>query len=121
MAALAAAVCAGAAEAEPTSIAVVWRDAGAMGRIVVRRGEISRAGDFGMSADGAFSGANSRRIELAIDGADALANGERTLVTVQSERNPFTFFLGDVRRDFPIFIPAYRVAVAEARDSRSYE
>ncbi len=119
LAALALAV--GAHAVEPRSIAIVWKDTGAAGRIVVRRGEISRAGEGGVSAGGDFSCANSARIELSIDGSGALSNAGRTLVTVQGGRNPFTFFLGDVRRDYPIFIPAYGVAVTEAQDRRSYQ
>jgi len=116
----AAAVCAGACAGEPRSIAVVFRDAGAEGTILVRRGEISRPGQGGVSASGAFSCANSCRVELSIDGADGPSNAERTLVTVQSARNPFTFFLGDVRSGYPIFIPAYGVIVTEASDRRGY-
>ena len=122
VAALAAfAACSGTCAAESRSIAVVWRDAGAMGSIVVRRGEISRRQEGDVSASGAFSCAHSCRVELSVDGTDALSNAERTLVTVQGAKDPFTFFLGDVKRDYPIFIPAYGVAVTEARDRRSYQ
>jgi len=121
LAALALFTCAGSLAAEPRSIAVVWRDPGSKGSIVVRRGEISHPGSGDVSADGRFSCANSRRIELTINGSDALPNSQRTLVTVQDEKDPFTFFLGDVMPDYPIFIPAYGVAVTEAQDLRSYE
>ena len=113
--------CTGASAAEPRSIAVVWRDGGAKGRIIVRRGEIMRSGVGDISADGSYSCANSRRIELSVIGSDAPANPGRTLVTVQDERAPFTFFLGDVMADYPIWIPAYGVAVTQARDRRGYE
>lgn len=103
------------------SIAVVFQNGGEQGIILVRRGEISRSGRGDVSDGGAFSCAHSRRVELSIDGADGPSNAERTLVTVQGSRNPFTFFLGDVRSDYPIFIPAYGVAVTEAADQRGYE
>jgi len=119
-AALALCAFARAAAAEPRPIAVVWRDPGATGSIVIRRGELSRPGAGGVSADGAFSCGTSRRIELSIIGADAPSGGGRTLVTVKDERNTFTFFLDDVMADYPIWIPAYGVAVAEARDRRGY-
>ena len=118
--ALASGVRADASSSRSRSIAVVWQEGGAKGSIVVRRGVISRAGEGGVSASGAFACPNSCRIELSVDGADSLANAERALVTVQSEKNPFTFFLDDVRSDYPIFIPAYGVAVTEARDRRTY-
>ena len=113
-------VCAGASLQESRSIAVVWKDTGAKGNIVVRRGVISRVGEGGISASGAFACRDSCRIELSVDGADTLSNAERALVTVQSEKNPFTFFLDDVKGDYPIFIPAFGVAVTEARDRRTY-
>ncbi len=119
-AALAAAACVNASGPEPRSIAIVWNGAGATGSIVVRRGSISQSAAGDVSATGAFSCPSSLRVELSVVGADTLSNAERTLVTVQSERNPFTFFLDDVRREHPIFIPAFGVAVTEARDKRSY-
>jgi len=133
----AAVVWAGAAAAPVRTVTVVWQDAGAKGAIVVRRGQLIPAngqagaaasapatGDAKASApgvNGEFAVGETRRIELAIAGADALANGERTLVTVQGASNPFTFFLDDVKRDHPIFIPAFGVAVTEAGDDRSYQ
>ena len=105
----------------PRSIAVVFQGDGEQGTILVRRGEISRSGRGDVSADGAFSCAHSRRVELSIDGAYGPPGAERTLVTVQGSRNTFTFFLGDVRSDYPIFVPAYGVAVTEAADRRGYQ
>jgi len=118
LAALAFVACASALE--PRSIAVVWRDGGARGVILVRRGQISPSPGGDVSPDGAFSCSDSLRVELSVDGADTLSNAERTLVTVRSEKSPFTFFLDDVRPGHPIFIPAYGAAVTEARDRRSY-
>jgi hypothetical protein len=119
-AALAVGIGASAPLGESRSVAVVWKDGGAKGSVVVRRGVISRAGEGDLSASGAFSCGDSRRLELSIDGADTLSNAERALVTVESEKNPFTFFLDDVKRDYPIFIPAFGVAVTESRDQRTY-
>jgi hypothetical protein len=109
------------AATETHAIAVVWKEAGANGTIVVRRGQLNVPDGSPISAGGSFSVAESRRLELAIKGVATLSNGERTLVTVQSERNPFTFFLDDVKPDQTIFIPAYGVAVTEAGDHRTYQ
>ena len=102
------------------SIAVVWQERGAHGSINVRRGHLSRpVGSEGATSEN-FAANDLRRIELAVVGTDTLANGERTLVTIQDAKNPFTFFLDDVNRDHPIFIPAFGVAVTEAPDGRDY-
>ncbi len=103
------------------SIAVVWKEGGTKGNIVIRRGQISRMGGGDLAVNGAFACVDSCRLEASVDGADTLSNAERTLVTIQSEKNPFTFFLDDVKRDHPIFIPAFGVAVTEARDRRTYQ
>jgi hypothetical protein len=103
------------------AISVEWKDAGASGNIVVRRGVLSPAGAGGLTANGDFSCGDSRRIELSVSEADTLANAERALVTIRSGQNPFTFFLDDVRREYPIFIAAFGVAVTEAGDRRTYQ
>ena len=43
-----------------------------------------------------------------------------TLVTVASNDKPFTFFLRDVDKNYPIYIRAYNVIVTEADDKRTY-
>jgi len=44
-----------------------------------------------------------------------------TRITVNADRNPFTFFLRDVRRAEPVFIPAYGVIVTEFEETDDYE
>ncbi|MEI2724084.1 MAG: hypothetical protein V9H26_11275 [Verrucomicrobiota bacterium] len=116
----AAAVAADAAVPGVRAITVVWRDSGAKGSIVVRRGQMAPGGK-GLSTNGTFDCAQTSRLELSVAGVDTLANAERALITVQRETNTFTFFLNDVRRDHPIFIPAFGVAVTEAGDGRTYQ
>jgi len=43
-----------------------------------------------------------------------------TLISVNSNRNPFSFFLRDVNSEFPIYIPEYQVIVTSAEDARDY-
>ncbi|MHB1356918.1 MAG: glucosidase family protein [Anaerolineae bacterium] len=43
-----------------------------------------------------------------------------TVVTVRTERNPFSFFLRDVSTANPIYIPQYGVVVTEEGDVRTY-
>ena len=43
-----------------------------------------------------------------------------TIITVETEKNPFSFFLREVRSEYPIYIPAYGVTVTESNDKRSY-
>ncbi len=43
-----------------------------------------------------------------------------TVVTVRTDQNPFSFFLRDVQKEYPIYIPEYHVAVTPFDDLRSY-
>ncbi|MDP2334837.1 MAG: hypothetical protein Q8N05_00005 [Bacteroidota bacterium] len=43
-----------------------------------------------------------------------------TIVTVRTNKNPFSFFLRDVNKEYPIYIPEYHVAVTTSDDTRSY-
>jgi hypothetical protein len=56
-----------------------------------------------------------------IENARLSEGSDTTLVHVQTDRNPFSFFLRDVDAKTPMVIPAYSVVVTEANDSRTYE
>ncbi|MCC6444320.1 MAG: hypothetical protein IT210_12825 [Armatimonadetes bacterium] len=60
------------------------------------------------------------RLELAFSGTRLQPGPNPTLITVRTRENPFSFFLRDVCRNHPIFIPDYSAAVTDAGDSRSY-
>ena len=60
------------------------------------------------------------RIEVALQNIHIHPGSDATIVHVQTNRNPFSFFLRDVRREFPIYIPEYHVVVTESNDNRSY-
>jgi hypothetical protein len=70
-------------------------------------------------SDFCFSSTGSCRLELAFDAPELGPGPESPRVTLRTRENPFSFFLRDVNRRFPIFIPHYRVAVTEAGDARS--
>jgi len=102
------------------SIAVVFRDAEA-GTVAVTRGAL--LGVNGVAGTNRFRcpGASGRRVILRLDG-DSSEYGSRTsLVEIGGSAHPFAFFLRDVDRRFPIYIPAYGAAVTEADDPRSFE
>lgn len=102
-------------------IAVVFRDGGEGGSVEVERGTL--LGVDGVRGQNHFkSGAAPfRRVTLSLEGDSSAYGSRTTIVSLAGSRHPFTFFLRDVDRQFPILIPAYGVAVTEAGDSRSYE
>ena len=111
---------AGPAAARPLDVAIVFSDAGGAGAIAVERGTL--LGVNGVKGETRFEcpGGAPGRVTLNLDGDPSPYGSRTTLVSVTGSAHPFTFFLNDVDRRFPIFIPAYGVAVTEAGDPRSY-
>lgn len=108
------------------TIAVLWQrgnrkgtvqvEHGALARLVVERGK-GRTGAhrFSFSADGPC------RLRIHVRNANVERGADATIVTVRTARDAFSFFLRDVSRAEPIFIPSLRVVVSHAADRRSYE
>ncbi len=110
-----------------TSIAIVWQGGGPSGRISVSDGSFealsASAGKFagGKAGDFRFSGDGPCRLELRLQGTGVEYGRGGTIVTVAERDHPFSFFLRDVREEFPIWIPAFGVAVTGGADPRSYD
>jgi hypothetical protein len=117
------------AEAPPNPvtrrIAIEWKEGRPQGHIAVTGGTLASMvvarGQGAIEAGGAFSATQDGpfRIELEVSGTET-QYGPSSMVTVDAERQPFTFFLRDVRSEYPILIRAYGVAVTTASDRRSY-
>ncbi len=113
--------------AENRSIAVEWRDGGPRGEIILTNGSLISL-DI-VQGKGSVTGANSFkaggagpfRLEAQISGSVDAYGQSATIVTIKSAGNPFSFFLRDVRANYPICIPEYGVAVTESADQRSYQ
>ncbi len=66
-----------------------------------------------------FSNAETRILITLVDVCNKKGS-DATLVTINTRENPFSFFLRDVQKDYPIYIPDYHVFVTESGDSRTY-
>jgi len=110
-------ILAGSAAATTTTerVAIVWRGGRPHGSVGVTDGAI-RGGRavFEAKRDGAF------RVEFEIEGDIRRYGGGATIVRVEDRAHPFSFFLRDVRKERPILIPAYGVAVTQSSDTRTY-
>ena len=106
-------------------IAIEWKTAPGEGRVEVINGKLlggTVARGPGILSDAEFScSARPCRMELGIDADNMAAGANPTMVGVRAPRNPFTFLLRDVRKESPILMPAYGVAVTTADDKRSFE
>jgi len=116
----------GPADSLTKKIAIQWKTGRPSGSIEVTDGELveasqathqvatAGAGQFRFPADG------PRRLELKISGTPIAYGRGGTIVTVKEKDHPFSFFLRDAQKDFPIFIPRYGVIVTTADDARSF-
>lgn len=124
------ALCAHAAAPDPQverQIAVEWQGGHREGRIVLTDGMLESVtmapSDGAAQSDGHFvcTSPGPCRLQLSLAGSPARYDGIPTIVEVETGTNPFSFFLRDVDSRYPITIPAYRVSVTDASDSRSYD
>ena len=106
-------------------VTVLWEQGPVEGRVEIAYGKLAGlkiiAGK-GRSDGNCFSIASSGPCRLIVECAEAkMAPGAcATRVTVDTQKNPFTFFLRDVNRDFPVFIAEYGVMVTDGDDRRSF-
>ncbi|MEK7412195.1 MAG: hypothetical protein AAB263_02625 [Planctomycetota bacterium] len=68
----------------------------------------------------AFTGKAPFRLAVSLDGFDFTLQADKPLVKVNTTADPFSFFLRDVSKDFPIIILDGRVCVLSGNDKRSY-
>ncbi len=108
------------------TIAFEWKQAPRKGEIRVRRGVLKglkiRKGK-GKITGGVFASSRTGpfRLEVSLGKASAGPGTESTLVSIQSSTGSFSFFLRDVSREWPIFLPDFGVAVTAAADLRSWD
>lgn len=107
------------------SVAVLWSDTKISGSVEVSNGRVEDmviAKGFGKVSGETFK-FNSKapcRLTVRFSDIDIAVGPAATTGTIGTENNPFSFFLRDVSKDYPIFIPEYGVIVTEGFDRRSY-
>lgn len=110
-----------------TQIAIEWQEESPTGQILVSDGVLDKLQV--VRGQGEIQGANrfssrqgaALRLGLQIKGTGVPYGRGGTIVTVAEKQHPFSFFLRDVNKDFPIYIPAYGVIVTAADDPRTYD
>jgi hypothetical protein len=108
-------------------ISIAWKARAPQGRIVVTNGSLvdmkvqSGNGEVRDKDHFNFTREATCRLDLELKQSGIRSGMGSTVVTVQTERDSFTFFLRDVNSRYPIYIPAYAVIVTESTDGRPYE
>jgi len=107
-------------------VTLKWHDILPEGSITVKYGKLEameiRKGKG--TVDGnkfAFTSGDDLSLVLIFTKYNVDPGSEATLVSVKTTSYPFSFFLRDVRDDYPVFIPEYHVAIVPLADQRSYE
>ena len=100
-------------------VKILWKNLKQEGRIELRNAGVVAELSSGNCSDGSFAVSDG---VLCVRIAEAMLKlgSFATIVTVRAE-NDFSFFLRDIRKDCPVFIPEYQVVVTEAEDPRSYD
>lgn len=107
-----------------TRIAIEWHNAAPCGTLTVHHGELSglavTAGT-GACQDAEFTFKQSERcrLKLTLHATHTSPGPGTTRVSVGTAEHPFSFFLRDVTREHPIWIPEYGVVVLPDGDDRS--
>jgi hypothetical protein len=106
-------------------VAIEWSDGRPSGSIEVVDGEIAEIAI--AKGSGTASGARfnletngSCRLLVRLEKYNVKPGSGATIVTVRTQQNPFSFFLRDVSRKYPIYLPDLGVVVTEANDPRTF-
>jgi hypothetical protein len=104
-------------------IAIIWKNGMREGRIETDGCELERCNTDPVRGEITgnrykLTGEGECRVEINV--SKAISTDKPALVAVMDSANAFSFFLRDVNRNWPIYIPSYGVVVTEAEDKRSY-
>ena len=108
------------------SVSVEWKSGKPEGRLEIVDGKLENLrvtkGQGLVSGEKfSFTSNESCRLEVILKECSLNLGSSATIVTIRTTTNPFSFFLRNVSKEYPIFIPLYGVIVTEADDNRSYE
>lgn len=90
-------------------------DRGAVEHVKIARGRGRISGQ-----NYAFRGEGGGELSIAISGAHGCRRRCQTVVSIRDDKKPFSFFLRDVSRDWPIWIRELGVIVTEGDDARTH-
>lgn len=106
------------------TIAIEWLTGRPQGTVEVFNGELAvlsavRGQGMATAQRFAFTADGPCRLEVTVKDEDLSHGDAPTMVTVRTTEHPFTVLLRDVHCDYPIYIPAYGVAVTTVDDQRT--
>jgi len=106
-------------------IIIEWQNSQPKGTIEVSNGQLLKIeivkGE-GKIKDNSFEFKSNENVCIVVTLNEVKNNtgSGATIVSVKTNQNPFSFFLRDVNKDYPIYIPEYNVVMTVPEDLRSY-
>lgn len=106
-------------------LSIEWKEGKPRGNIEILNGKLSKIEIIkgkGKVKGNRFEIASTgeARISITIDSARISPGEKLTIVTANTKKNPFSFFLRDVSKEYPIYIENYNVVVCQNNDVRSF-
>ena len=106
-------------------VAVLWEKGPVQGEVRVEHGALASVAMAPGRASGGgtrfgYAGSSPPRLALTIGASRVALGAGQTRVSVHEAHGAFSFFLRDVTREFPLFIPEYGVVVTVGHDTRDY-
>lgn len=113
------------AQNKAVTVDIEWNQPSLRGSIAVRNGTIKALqiikGKGKMKGDAfEITAGNGLRIRVKLENANLEEGPEPTVVQVKASGGSFSFFVRDVNKDYPIYIPGYRAVVLPGADNRTY-
>ncbi len=108
------------------NIAIIWKKGPEQGSFGATAAKISGAdiapGKGTVTGNNfSFTSAVEARLEIGLDEISGAVKLPKSIVSITTEKNSFSFFVNDVNCKFPIIIREYEVAVTGAQDKRDYK
>jgi hypothetical protein len=108
-----------------TGFSILWKTNHVEGEIRIRNGnlqDIHLVSGKGKVHENIFRVKDNNEVKLEVT-CNAVKTGpgsNATLIHVLTDKNPFSFFLRDVNKNFPIYVREYEVIVTTPDDTRRY-
>jgi hypothetical protein len=108
------------------NITIEWKNGSPKGKLEIADGKFEKLvilrGQGTITGESfAFTSHGSCGLNVSIKEHNLNFGSGATIITVRTVANPFSFFLRDVSKEYPIFVPDYGVIITDADDKRSYE
>jgi len=108
------------------NISIEWKNGSPKGKLEIANGKLEKLvilkGQGAITEENfAFTSHGSCGLNVSIKEHSLNFGSGATIITVRTVTNPFSFFLRDVSKEYPIFVPDYGVIVTDADNKCSYE